>query len=152
MVKEKDLKVIRILRQNSRERLTIISRKIKMPISTLYDRIKILSKDNFVTKFTAILNFDKLGYNTRIVLILKVIKGDREEIKNYLLRNKSANSLSRINNGFDFMAEIVTKNISETEDFLEQLEDKYKILKKQIYYVIDDLKREEFLSKPSMFD
>jgi len=36
------------------------------------------------------------------------------------------------------------------EDFIEAFEQKFKVLAKEIFYIIDDLKREEFLASPKL--
>lgn len=95
-------------------------------------------------------DFGKLGYNTRANIILKVNKGDREAIKEFLMKHSSINSAFKINNGYDFLIEAVFSNIKEVEDFTEELEEKFSIKSKQVFYVIDDLKKEEFLSNPSV--
>ena len=50
MLNKKDLKFITLLRQNSRETLTNISKKTKIPISTLYDKMQHYN-NNFIKKY-----------------------------------------------------------------------------------------------------
>ena len=61
-------------------------------------------------------------------------------------------SIFRINNGFDFIVEAVFKNINELENFIESLEDKFKIKSKNVYYIIDEIKREKFMTDPRVVD
>jgi len=82
--------------------------------------------------------------------MMKVDINDREVIRNYLLCNERVNSLFRINNGYDYMIEGVFLHVKEMEEFLEKLELKFKVLQKDIYYVIQDLKRETFLGEPEL--
>ena len=124
--------------------LTKIARKTGIPVSTIFDKIKSY-KGNVVTKHTTLINFDLLGYNTRAKIILKVNKEDKEALKTYLLKNHHLNSFYKINNGYDFMIEGIFKNIKDMEEFLEILEEKFTIEKKEYFYIIDDLKREAFM-------
>ena len=50
------------------------------------------------------------------------------------------------------MVEMVFREIREMEDFLEKIEDRFKIKAKQVFYVIEDLKREEFLAEPELLE
>lgn len=133
------------LRQNGRARLTTISKQTKIPVSTLFDMLK---KTEKITKQTCLADFSKFGYTVRATVILKTIPEHRDELKNSLLKNQNTNSLWKINNGFDYMTEMIFKNISELEYFIEDLEKKYKIVEKNIYYIIDDIAREIFMSNP----
>lgn len=143
----KDLLIISNLRQNSRESLTNMSRKTHIPVSTLYDKIKV-HENELIIKHTTLVEFGKLGFNTRAKIIIKVRKHDRKELKNYLTQNIHLNSVYKINNGYDFLIEAIFKNIKEMEDFIEEMEEKFVIKAKQIFYIVDDLKREGFLSGP----
>jgi len=57
-VSKKDLIVISYLRQNARETLTRLSRKTHIPVSTIYDKLK-LHEHNLITKYTSLLDLHK---------------------------------------------------------------------------------------------
>ena len=76
-MKKTDLLIISSLRQNAREKLTNMSKKTRIPVSTLFDRIR-MHEGKLIKKHTALIDFNKLGYNTRANIILKVKKTDRE--------------------------------------------------------------------------
>lgn len=146
---KKDLIFLAHLRRNARETLTTISKKTNIPISTLYDRLRI-QEQTTITKHTTLLDFTKLGYMCKADITIKVDIEDRDAVKEYLLCQNSVNSLFKINNGFDFMIEGVFKHVKEMEDFMEVLERKFKILDKNTFYIIEDIKREEFMSNPEL--
>lgn len=148
-MKKTDLLIISSLRQNAREKLTEMSKKTRIPVSTIFDRIK-MHEGNIIKKHTALVDFGKLGYNTRANIILKVNKNDREAMRDFLMNHHSINSAFKINNGYDFLIEAIFANIKEVEDFTDLLEEKFSIKAKQVFYIIDDLKKEEFLSNPSV--
>ena len=144
---KKDLMIMSYLRRNSRESLTSISHKIKIPISTIYDRLRVYEHTT-IMKYTSLLDFAQLGFNTRANIAIKVEQSERESLKRFLMEHKHVNSLFKINNGFDYLADVVFRHVKDLEDFLESLESRYHIKEKQVYYVIQDIKREEFLSNP----
>lgn len=145
-ISKKELLIISCLRDNARSKLTRLSKLTKIPVSTIFDRMK--AESNIIKKYTTLIDFQKLGFSTIAKIALKVKKEDREKLKNYLLKHKSINSLYRINNGFDFLIEGIFRDLKELEEFLESVEEKVKLKTKQVYYIIDDLKRESFLSQP----
>ena len=76
----------------------------------------------------------------------------REAVRDFLLESPCVNNLMKINNGFDFFFEAIFRQMSELEDFIEKLEENYKIRTKKVFYIIEDLKREGFLSDPMQLE
>jgi DNA-binding Lrp family transcriptional regulator len=148
-MKKKELMIIASLRKNARESLTRMSKDIRVPISTIHDKLRTYN-NGVIKKHTAIIDFSKLGYNTRAKVLLKVEKNQRKKVQEYLMNTKNINSLFKINNGYDFMADLVFKHIKEMEDFIENIEHKFNILNKETFYIIDDIRVEEFMSNPSL--
>ena len=150
MINKKDLIVISYLRQNARETLTRLSKKTHIPVSTIYDKLK-LHEHDVITKYTSLLDFSKLGFNTRANIMLKVNRDKRDEVKDYLMKHQNINSVCKINNG-DFMIDVIFKHIKDMEDFIESIEQRFDIKDRQVYYIIDDIKRESFMSDPAVLE
>ncbi len=144
---QKELLVIAYLRKNARMRLTQLSRLTHIPVSTLYDQIA-GRYHKVISKFTVLIDFAKLHYTTRVTVMLRVQKEEKRALENYLLYHPHINSLYRINNGYDFMMEVIFSTLFQFEQFLDKLESHFPILETQCYHVIEDLKREEFLAQP----
>ncbi len=142
---KKDLKIIASLREYGREPLTTMSKKIKVPVSTIFDRLRWQEK-NEIIKPTALINFNKLGLEVRASLFLKVDKKDKSGLKEYLVNNNLVNSVYSLGNGFDFLVEAVFYKLKDLDNFLEKIEDKFEIMDKEVYYVVDELKKEGFLN------
>ncbi|MGM5487849.1 MAG: Lrp/AsnC family transcriptional regulator [Nanobdellota archaeon] len=142
---KKDMLIVTCLRNNARESLTNMSKKLKIPVSTIYERLR-QNGGGLIKKHTSLIDFNELGYSLRANIMLKVNRSCREEIKEYLLKHFQVNSLYRINNGFDYLCEGVFRHLKEFEEFLEKVEEKFTIEKVDVHYVIDDLKRESFMS------
>lgn len=135
------------LRADARIPLTHLSKRCGMPVSTLFDRLS-ARFTSVVEKFTALINFNTLGYAARAFVILKVKREDRIPVREYLEKQPCLNSLYKINNGFDFMAEVVFQTMGELEQFSDKLEDQFSLLHKELYYVISDIHRERFFAVP----
>ena len=145
----KDLKIIAFLRKDARIPLTKLSKKTHIPVSTIFDRLKAKERD-VIVKHTSLLDFNKLGYHTRANIAVRVERDDKDKLKDHLLKNASVNSVCRINNGYDFMIEGVFKQIKDMEEFFDVLENKFRILEKKTFFIIEDLKKEEFMSDSNL--
>ncbi|MBI5065851.1 Lrp/AsnC ligand binding domain-containing protein [Candidatus Woesearchaeota archaeon] len=147
MLNKKDLQILASLRKDGRTRLTKISKKIGVPVSTIFNKIK-QNRGVLITKSTILLDFNKLGFNTRAQTIFSVDKRQKKGFIEFLVKHPNVNYLSRINNGYDCMAELIFRNLRELEEFLEELETRYNLKKKEVHYIIEDMKREYFLCDP----
>ncbi len=131
----KEMKILANLRQDARQSLVSISKKTDIPVSTVYEKIK-QQESLTIKKYTSLLDFPSLGFNIRAKIL---VKGD---VKDYLMEHENVNSVFQLNDGFDFAADCIFKHMSEFKSFIEGLDG----VKKEVFFVTDELKREEFLS------
>ncbi|MBT4174215.1 Lrp/AsnC family transcriptional regulator [archaeon] len=143
MQKEK-LLILSLLRENARTPLTKISKKTRVPISTLHEIVKNDMK-GMIQKTTILLDYDKMGYSARANMLIKVKKDKRVSLKNYLKKLPHTNNIQSISNGYDFMAEFIFRDFKKMELFFEELEDKFEILDKKKFYIMEEIKREGFV-------
>lgn len=148
MEPDERLLIAAFLRQNARIKLTQLSRKLGVPVSTLFDRVRTLPQLG-VTRLSALLDFPRLGFTAQATMLLRAGQGKREPLRAFLLRAWPVNSLWRVNNGYDFLVECVFKNMRELEEFCERLEHAFGVRQKEVHYVVEELKREGFLSDPA---
>lgn len=139
----KDIRLLQCLRTNSRLTLTQISKKTKIPISTLFDRLKIQEK-NMNLKHTTLIDFSKLGYHTKVHLLLKTQLDQRDRLKKYLQFHEHVNAVYRVANKYDFFVQGLFKHINEANTFIEELETRFPPLECDSHFVVEDLKREGF--------
>jgi len=147
MLKKKDFLLLTHLRHNARDRLTVLSKKTRMPISTIHDKLKSKLK-GILDRPTMLMNFAKLGFNTRAYIILKVGKTNKSEVREFLERQVNVNTLHKINNGYDYMLEGIFKHVSDLEMFMEKIDELFDIKDKKVYYIIQDIQRENFMQYP----
>ena len=98
------------------------------------------------------MDFAKLGFNTRDKIAIQASLDHRQDLMDFLIKHQNMNSVYKINNGYDYLVEGIFRNMRDLEDFLETLRLKFKIKKQETYFIIDDLKREAFLSDPDLLD
>lgn len=149
MIEKKQIAVIAHLRRNARAKLTYISKQTGLPVSTIFEYIK-RNDEGIVRRTTSLVDFAKLGFGTRAHIILQASVEGRQALLEFLMKHKNVNSLYKINNGYDYLAEGVFKSIGALEEFLEKLSVQFRVKRKEVYHIIDDIKREEFLSDPQL--
>ncbi|MFC1769320.1 hypothetical protein ACFLZX_06180, partial [Nanoarchaeota archaeon] len=77
-----------------------------------------------------------------------VQKEKRILLADFLIKHNNVNSAFKINNGYDFHIECMFRNLKELEEFNENLEEKFNIKDKKVFFLIEDIKRETFLEDP----
>ena len=70
MLDEVDIKILKILSRNSRERLENISRILKIPISTVRYRIKRLEPTGIIKRYTLEIDYKNLGYSIEAFILI----------------------------------------------------------------------------------
>ncbi len=141
MINPKDLQIIAHLRQDARQSLVDIGKKTLMPTSTVFDKVQ-RYKGGLVKKYTALVDFPRLGYGFRVWMVLST--ENKNELKEFLSSHGNVNSLYKINNGFDFLIDCVFKNWEEVYAFQEKIKE-FKLKEKITLDILDEVKREEFL-------
>ncbi len=150
MRRQDELLLLSHLRSNAREPLTSISKKTNIPVSTLFDKLKLYQK-NIIAKHTALLDFRKLGFDLKAHMLFQIEKEKRKTFEDFLLTHGRVNSVFRINNGYDYFVEGVFMSLGDMNDFFEQ-SNLYGVIERKEYFVLKDIMQEGFLSYKPGFE
>lgn len=142
---KRDIAMLQALRGNSRLTLTQISRKTKIPISTLFDKLKVHEK-NTILKHTTIINFSKVGYDARVQFLIKTSSEQRDRLKAHLSSLDEVNTIFAITNGFDFLVEGIFPKINDVHEFKNNLQRNFSHIECHTHFVVEDVKREGFFA------
>ncbi len=140
-MKEKELCLIKHLREDGRKSLTDISKETEIPVSTLFTVLRKLEEE-IIAKHTSLLDFSKIGYSIKTHFVLS--SDNKKELKKYLMSNKHVNTLQSLMNDSDFYVECIFKDMAEMSDFKEDLNKKNAKINQE-NFVVDEIKREEFV-------
>lgn len=150
MILDKDVIILKYLRNNARMSLAKIARMERIPVSTIFSMIHDLESKT-IKNNTSLLDFSKLGFNITIFGFLKAEDNQKQELTDFLVKHPNINSLSKINNGHDLFIEAVFDNMANYTKFDEAL-DKMKLKEKKTMFSIEDIKKEDFLTREEHFD
>ncbi len=145
-IEEKEHKIISHLRKDARSSFVYISYDVNMPVSTVYDRISRLNKDQVITRFTTLLNFPKLGFHHQAALVAKVDRIHKEKLDHFLRHHPAVNTLYEVSNGYDFFFETVHRDAREYLEFIYQLKGMFVLYDLLEFQVLRDIERERFLA------
>lgn len=149
-MQKRELMILAYLRENARQTLTNISRRTNTPVSTIYEKLK-QGFDGLLKRNVALLDFSVLGYNIRANIMVSCAREHRDILKDFLQKHFQVNSFYKVNNGFDYLIEAIFKDMADVEAFVDRLEQLH-VLSKQVNYIIQEFKRESFLSDPKLVE
>lgn len=112
----KDLRIIEVLREDSRLPVREISKKTKIRPSTAHQRIQKLVKNKVIEKFTIKLN-NKLAEENFIVFML--VKGSTTEyIDRNFLHNANVKEVFGVTGEYDLLIKLKFKNVEDFNEFV----------------------------------
>jgi len=148
----KDSIILAHLRTNARKSLTTLAAETGIPATTIYSRVNKHEK-GLIKKYTAILDFEKLGMHGRMCIAVKLDDAKkRETLMNFLKTHNRVNSLYKTNMDYNYLIEAVFKNANEADAFVNLLEEHFGVTQKQVFNIIEELKKEDFLTKPEHYE
>ena len=140
-----DLKILGHLQKNARKTLTRMSKETRIPISSIYDRLKRLEGINVIKRYTSLFDLKKIGIHCRVLLLIRVNKSEKNDLEAYLMGNPFVNSLVRANGKQNFVAECLFCDMKDLESFTESVRKRFKGIEFSVHHILEDLKRESFL-------
>jgi len=145
MLSDRELQILGLLRENSRATVTEISRKVCLPRSTVYEKIKKFRRDGIINKYSCLINFNRLGLPICAKILFKVNGDGKTKLADMLANSEHTNNVVKLGNEYDLMASFIFDSMDNLHKFLDKLTADCKIEDYRILYVTKDLKREGFL-------
>ena len=122
---EKDEKILKLLRENSKLTSQQVSKKILMPITTVHNRVKKLEKEGIIKKYTLELDNKKVGKAiaayVQIIVDYKVLKEKKmpqHELAMKLKQHESVEEAAMVTGGTDILIKVRVKNVDELDNFI----------------------------------
>jgi len=118
---EIDIKIIKVLIENSRSSAREISKKLNISPATVINRIKNLEKLNIIKGFSVVLNHEKLGYELTAIIDVRISQGKLREIENLLSKIPNVCAVYDVTGEYDAIIIAKFKNRQELSDFIKNL-------------------------------
>jgi len=141
------MEILAYLRSNGRHTVTQIGRKLNIPRTTVFDKIKKFKKLGLINRFTAIVDFNQLGHSICAYVMLKCDPAKKLELGEALATSGHTNNVVKLGNDFDYLTSMVFENMNDMHSYLDILASKYLVKETKILYIAKDLKREGYMAK-----
>lgn len=122
---EKDEKILKLLKENSKLTTHQISKKHLIPVTTVHNRIKKLEKDGVIKRYTLELDNKKLGKTIAAYInitvdykLLKEMKMSQQELMKKIKQDESVEEAAMVTGGTDILIKVRVKSMDELDNFV----------------------------------
>ncbi|KLT67710.1 MULTISPECIES: Lrp/AsnC family transcriptional regulator [Flavobacterium] len=118
---KQEIELLRILQKNSRFDITDLTEKLNMSRTSVYERIKKLENEGYISNYVALINPKKVGLNFTVIINVSLISQRLEFVEEF---SKQVGELEEVVEGyvtggiFDYVLKVVVKDPEAFNDFI----------------------------------
>lgn len=145
-INKRDLEILKILNNNSRESLVNIAERININANAVGYRIKELEKRKIIEQSTIFIDFEELGFEIYNIQIKTNGTKDFEKIIQFLKNQKSVFYYYQYfgNKDWDIDIEAIIKNKKELKELIQEIKQNFgEIINFKEIYMIEKIFKEE---------
>jgi len=116
-----DFKIIQILNENSRSSYAEIGRKISLSQSATKERVMNLVYSGVIKSFGINVDFEKLGYNLKVLISIKFKNDEFKHFINHLYQFPEIINCKRVTGEYCLIAECILKDSSCLENLIDRI-------------------------------
>jgi len=121
-IDDTDRKIINVLLDDSRLSYRKIASKVGVSVATIMHRVNSLEKSGVIKKYTASINYEKLGYDIVAIIDIKISKGKLAMVEKKIASNESVTASYDITGDFDSQIVARFKNRRGLDSFLKNIQ------------------------------
>lgn len=125
MIDEKDSQILEELRKNAKLTTSQISKKTRIPITTIHNRIKKLEKEKIIKNYTLSLDFEKLGKPLTAYILLTINqtlpshkKISQEDVGKKIKTFEDVETVDMVTGATDILIKVRSKSMNDLNDFI----------------------------------
>jgi Lrp/AsnC family leucine-responsive transcriptional regulator len=125
MLDKKDLKILKVLKENAKLSTQQISKKTLIPITTVHHRIKKLEKEGVIKGYTTILDRKKTGKDILAYILitvdynlLKQKKLSQHDLAKKLRNYEVVDETAVVAGGTDIIIKVEVKDVDQLDEFV----------------------------------
>ncbi len=118
-VDDKDLAIIRELRENGRASYREIAEDIDVSPGTVRNRINELQEKGIIRGYHAVIDWDKLGYDVTAIIGIEVKSRSLDQIINKLKINPNIYAVYTTTGQYDLLTGIKCKSMQDLDHFIK---------------------------------
>jgi len=143
MLDENDKKIIEILTENSRLSYRQIAKKLALSVATVMNRVKKLENEKIIKKYSALLDYEKLGFDIDVIIDVRISKGKLLEVESVIAKNPNVFAVYDVTGGFDAVVLARFPNRRKMDNFIKKLQKLDFVERTETKLILNTIKEEE---------
>ena len=122
-----DLKLLKLLQQNSRLTTKELAMEVGLSISPVYERVKRLENEGYIDKYVALLSPEKLNIGLIAYIGVKLVRQSRKMCEDFVAVIQNIPEVTecyRVAGRYDFLLRVCAPDMKYYRSFLLELLDK----------------------------
>lgn len=137
-----DLKIINVLKENSRLSTSEISRRVNLSIPAVAERIRKMEEADVIEKFTIKVNREKISYKLLAFIFVNIDKTENvEEFRKSIVQYDSVLECHHVAGEYDYLLKVLVEDTRSLEYFISNIMKKIKgVVKSNTLITLSTLK------------
>lgn len=137
-----DLKIIDVLKENSRSTTSEISKKVNLSIPAVAERIRKMEEAGIIEKYTIKVNREKINYKLLAFIFVNIDKTENiEDFRKSIVQYSSVLECHHVAGEYDYLLKVLVEDTKSLEYFLSDTLKKIKgVLKSNTIISLSSLK------------
>lgn len=140
-----DRKIISVLQNNSRLSFRKIAEKTGVSVATALNRVNRLNKEGVIKKYSAIIDYERLGYEMEAIVEVKIANKNSNplEIEPFVLNHPNVHSVFTVSGVLDHVILVKFQNRRQLNDFLKKLNSLPSIESSQTRFIMKNFREDD---------
>lgn len=140
---EKNIAILNVLLDNARLSYRQIAQKIGASVATVMHRVRELEKERIIRKYSAVPDYEKLGYDITVLIEVQVGKGKLVQVENKIAQHPNVVAVYDVTGAFDVVILAKFKNRRAMDVFLKKIQTYDFVLRTNTRLVLQTIKEEQ---------
>lgn len=121
-IDETGKKLLNVMLTDSRLSYRQMAPKVGVSVATVMNRVRRLEKEGVIKGYTAVFDYEKLGYDIDAIINMKISKGKLFEVERKIANHPSVAAVFDITGDFDSLIVAKFKNRRALDAFLKKIQ------------------------------
>ena len=141
-LEDTDKKILNILVDSSRLSLRQIAKKADVSVATVMNHINKMERENIIRKYTAKLDYEKIGYDIEVIIEIRISKGKLLEVEKKIAVHPNVFAIYDVTGAFDavILARFPTRR--QMDNFLKKIQTYEFVERTETKLILNTIKEE----------
>ena len=140
-----DKKILNVLRENSRLSLRQIAEKVKVSVATVMHRLNKLEKEGILKKYTAKIDYEKIGYDVEVMIEIRISKGRLLDVEKKIAVHPNVFAVYDVTGAFDAVILARFRNRRQMDNFLKKIQTYEFVERTETKLILKTIKEESLM-------